>query len=95
MKKLLLLLLICLSINLVIKAQSFELMKMDGSALVNDSISIYTTNDSTTIEVPIYVKNISKKVKEGVVNVYVKTMVDGSAASYCWGAKCFDNENST
>ncbi|PLX21549.1 MAG: hypothetical protein C0597_03280 [Marinilabiliales bacterium] len=95
MKKFLPLLLICLSLNLVSNAQSFELMKKDGYALVDGSINISTTNDSTTIEVPVYVKNISNKVKEVLVNVYVKSMVDGSAASYCWGASCFDIATST
>lgn len=71
-------------------AQSFELMKKDGSSIVNDSISILTTDNTSVIEVPMYVKNISNKSKDVLIKVYTKEMVSGSSASFCWGASCFD-----
>ena len=71
-------------------AQNLELMKKDGSSIMNDSITISTSNDSSTIAVPLYVKNNSSKSMDVMVKVYVKERVSGSSASYCWGASCYD-----
>ncbi|MFC2104187.1 T9SS type A sorting domain-containing protein [Bacteroidota bacterium] len=90
MKKFLLLFLISITIKTFLFSQSIELIKKDGSAIVNDSISIATSNDSSVIEVPVYVKNISNNSLDVYVKVYIKNLVSGSSASYCWGSSCFD-----
>ncbi len=89
MKKFLLLFLaFSLSIPIV-KSQSLELMNPDGSAIENDTVYISTTDVSSDIEVPVFVKNISDKSKDVFVKLYVKQIVTGSSAVYCWN-NCFD-----
>lgn len=90
MKKYLLFLFVCILFVSGLSAQSLELMKKDGSAIVNDSITITTSDLSTTIEVPVYVKNNGSKSMDVSIKVYEQEMVSGSSASYCWGASCFD-----
>ncbi|MFC2151071.1 T9SS type A sorting domain-containing protein [Bacteroidota bacterium] len=90
MKRFLLLIVLGIFIQISAFAQSLELIKKDGSAIVNDSINIATSNDSSVIEVPVYVKNISTKTLDVFVKVYIKNLVSGSTASYCWGSSCFD-----
>lgn len=90
MKKHLLFLFICILFVSGLSAQSLELMKKDGSTIVDDSIAITTSDLSTTIEVPVYVKNNGSKSMDVSIKVYTQEMVSGSSASYCWGASCFD-----
>jgi hypothetical protein len=90
MKKYLLLFIILVLAQAPLLAQSLELMKKDGSAITEDTIYIKTNNGSSTLEAPVYVKNTSNKAIDVLVNVYVKSIMDESSASYCWGGSCFD-----
>lgn len=90
MKNILLFLFISILCVSGLSAQSLELMKKDGSAIVNDSITIITSNLSNTIEVPVYVKNNGSKSMDVLIKVYKKDLVAGSSASFCWGSSCFD-----
>lgn len=88
MKKFLLLVFISLA-NINLFAQSLELIKKDGSAIVNDTILIVTADNSSDMETSIFVKNISDKSLDVWVKLYVQEFVTGSSASYCWN-NCFD-----
>ncbi|NOQ28291.1 MAG: T9SS type A sorting domain-containing protein [Bacteroidales bacterium] len=90
MKKFLLLLIIGIVIQSNLFAQSFELMKKDGSAIINDTILISTTNIETTLEVPVYVKNLTDANLDIMVKKYDLDLVSGSDAYFCWD-RCYPN----
>ncbi|MCB2196888.1 MAG: T9SS type A sorting domain-containing protein [Bacteroidetes bacterium] len=89
MKNFLLLLIIGVLTNSYIYSQSLEIKKADGSAIVNDTILIATSDNTSDIEVPLYIKNISDVTKDVFVKLYVKQFTTGSSALYCWNS-CFD-----
>lgn len=90
MKKHLLLIIIGLFTYSIGQAQSIELMKKDGSEIVNDTIYKVTSDGTSLIEVPVYVKNIGSKAIDVKVKLYVKQMLSGSSATYCWNVNCYD-----
>jgi hypothetical protein len=90
MKKFLLLLITGLIIQTNLIAQSFQLMKEDGSAIVNDTILISTTNIEDVLEVPVYVKNLTDANLDIMVKKYELDIVSGSDAYFCWD-RCYDN----
>lgn len=90
MKKVLLVLTIGILIQTNLCAQSLQLMKKDGSAIINDTILISTSNDTSSIITYVYIKNNSTKTLDVKIKAYAKTIVSGSGASYCWSTGCFD-----
>ncbi|MDA3779228.1 MAG: T9SS type A sorting domain-containing protein [Bacteroidales bacterium] len=89
MRKVLLLLIIGLLGQVNIFAQSLEIIKPDGTSINKDTIKISTTDNSSDIEVPLYIKNISNNTLEAFVKLYVKEFATNSTAVYCWSS-CFD-----
>lgn len=91
MNKFLLLLIIGIVIHTNLIAQSFELVKEDGSAIVNDTILISTTNVENTLVVPVYVKNLTEENLDIMVKKYDLDIVSGSDAYFCWD-RCYPND---
>lgn len=75
-------------LSIFVNAQSLQLMKADGSSIVNDTILVTTNDLSSTIEVPVYVKNVSANSIDVFVKLYIKQSVTGSTTTYCWNS-CF------
>lgn len=90
MKKILLSILICCISLFYVTAQNLELMKYDGTAIINDTLHLVSSDGGSTMEAYVFVKNNSSKTMDVLVKVYVKNLTSGSSASYCWGASCFD-----
>ncbi len=94
MKKFLLLLIISVIIQANLFAQSFQLIKEDGSVIINDTILISTTNLESTLEVPVYVKNLTEANLDIMVKKYDLDLVSGSDAYFCWD-RCYPNTTFT
>lgn len=90
MKNFLLLLIISSLTHINLFSQSFQLLKKDGSTIVNDTILISTTNTEDLLDVPVYVKNLTETNLNIMVKKYELDLVSGSDAFFCWD-KCYPN----
>ena len=89
MNKLLLILLTVFLLPNFANSQSLTLLKEDKSPIVNDTIMAFGSLSDEEIKVHVYVENTASVDKDVWVKLYVKQMVNGSIASYCWNS-CFD-----
>jgi hypothetical protein len=69
--------------------QSLELLYPDGSALTSETIIAEGINDTTEINIQLFVRNKTTEQKDVYVKVYQKNVVENSYCQYCWDA-CYN-----
>jgi len=89
MNKFLLILLTVFLLPNFANSQSLKLLKEDKTPIENDTIMAYGSLSDEEIKVHVYVENEASVDKDVWVKLYVKQLVNGSVASYCWNS-CFD-----
>lgn len=90
MKKTLLFITLITLVSLNINAQSIKLLKSDGSAIENDSLYVSVDITESTVEIPVYVKNLTGSDLDVMVKKYELELVSGAEAYFCWDI-CYPN----
>jgi len=89
MKKTLLFISLIALFSLNANAQSIQLLKEDGSAIENNSLYVSVDITESTVEIPVYVKNLTGSNLDVMVKKYEVDLVSGTQAYFCWDI-CYD-----